>query len=411
MKEKIRAYFSENSDQIRKKSLDFLKELIAVKSINAGKSNLKEYPEMECCGEESKVVEVLKKYLDKEGFKSETHELIKGRSNLISSYGEGEKGLCVGCHSDIVPAGDLKLWDTDPFVMMEKDGFVYARGTLDNKGPMVSSIMALEALKNLGIKLKGKFMFAAIAGEEFHEKDEPDPGIEFLLKKGHLKPTYAIIPDIGENLKRIDVAEKGRLVIRVTSIGVQAHGSTPELGINAVYKMAEFLTGVDRMQLSYEPHDILIEPTVNLGVIRGGVVANSVADTCEAVFDIRFLPGQTAEGIIAEFKKCTEGIKDGKFEFEIEDLKKPHEVDPKNELIGAIQENTEAVMGFRPVTFGLGGGTFAKGFNLGGIVAVGFGPGDDKAFHVSNEYLEIGQMLKFAEILACVAIDLLGCDA
>lgn len=408
MKEKIRQHFREHKNEIRKKSLSLLSELVSIKSVNPGKANLKEYPYLTICGEEGKVVEVLKKYLDKAGFKYSVYEKIKGRGNLISGYGDGPKGLCVGVHLDVVPPGDRKLWNTDPFTMTEKDGFVYGRGVLDNKGPIVSCVMAMEMLRDIGLKLNGKFMLAAIAGEEFHEKDEPDPGFKFLVEEGYLKPDFAIIPDIGENMKNIDIAEKGRAVLKVTSIGKQAHGATPEKGINAVFKMAQFLNNVEKIELTYKPHDTLKKPTLNLGIIKGGAVANSVADTCEVILDIRYLPGQTTETIIADLKKCTEGIKDGNFRFDVEDDNLPHQLDPDNELVAAIQRNAEAVLGIRPEPIGQGGGTFAKGFNLCGIKAVGFGPGDDNAFHVSNEYLEIEQMLQFAELLACISVDLLG---
>lgn len=408
MKDQIRSYFKQHKEEIRKKSLALLSDLVATQTINAGKSNLKDYPWMKVPGEESKAVDVLKKYFDKEGIKYNVHEKIPGRGNLISTYGEGAKSLCVGCHLDIVPAGDPKLWNSDPFVMTEKDGFVYGRGTLDNKGPMVSSIMAMEILRALKVPLKGTFMLAAIAGEEFHENDEPDPGFEFLVKEGFLKPTFAIIPDIGLDMKKIDIAEKGRMVLKVTSIGKQAHGSTPEHGINAVIKLAHFIANAERLELKYQPHEYLKKPSVNLGIVRGGVVANSVPDTCVATYDIRYLPGQTPDGIVEEFKTCAKGIPDSNFKFEIESSVLPHQVAPDNVLVSAIQQNSQTILGFKPEVFGLGGGTFAKPFNHGGVIAVGFGPGDEDAFHVTNEYLEIEQMLQFAELLACISVDLLN---
>jgi len=408
MKDKIREYFKNNQNEIRTRLLSILAELIKVKSVNPGNDKVAEYPYLDVAGDESKVVNVLKPYFDEMGFTYETYELVKGRENILVGYGEGEKSLCIGCHLDIVPAGDESQWNTDPFQMVEKDGIVYGRGVLDNKGPTASSMVALELLKKLGIQLNGRLIFAGIAGEEFTEKDEPDPGIEFLLEKGHLKPDYAIIPDIGENMKVIDVAEKGRMVLNVTSFGKQAHGSTPEHGINAIANMAEFLTRVEKMELQYNNHQVLGRPTVNLGLLSGGSAANIVPASCKATFDIRYVPGQTAEGIKEEFAKCANGITNGKFEFEIESNEVPHEMNPNNELVETIKVNTQDVLGFTPETVGLGGRSFAKPFNIGGILAVGFGPGDEEAFHVSNEYQDIEQLVQFAELISCIAIDLLG---
>jgi len=408
-KEKIRTYFKENKDTIRTKSLALLAELIKVKTVNPGKDNIHEFPYLDVSGDESKAVAVLKKYFDEVGFKYEIYEKIKGRGNIIATCGEGDTSLCVGCHLDVVPDGDPASWDSDPFVMTEKDdGKIYGRGVLDNKGPMVSCIMAMEILKDLGITLNGQLMLSAIASEEYHEKDEPDAGIGFLMEEGHLNPTFAIIPDIGENMKRIDIAEKGRVVIKVTSIGKQAHGSTPERGINAVTKLAHYITNIEKLEMKYTPHPILEKPSLNLGVVRGGQAPNNVPDVAEATFDVRYLPGQTAEEIVEEFKSCAEGITDGKFEFEAQGNVPPHEVAADNILVQKIQSNSEEILGFKPETFGIGGGTFAKSFCLGGIEAVGFGPGDDTAFHVTNEYLEVEQMLQFIELIACISVDLLG---
>lgn len=408
MKEKIREYFKNNHEEIQRESLLLLSELISVKTVNPGKENLPDHPYLDVCGDESKAVEVLKKYLDNVGISYSEHELLKGRANIIATYGEGKRSLCVGAHLDVVPAGNASTWDTDPFVMTEKDGVVYGRGVLDNKGPMVSCVVAMEILKKLGVELNGTLIFAGISGEEFTEKGEPDPGIKFLMEEGHLKPTYAIIPDVGENMKKIDVAEKGRLVVKVTSGGKQAHGSTPELGINAINKMSEFVTKLESHELSYKAHDILIKPTVNLGLIKGGAGINIVPASCDATFDIRYLPGQTAELIVSELKTVANTVENGNFDFEIEEDEAPHEVDPNNDLVKSIQENSQDLLGLTPEIFGMGGRTFAKPFNLGGIQAVGFGPGDDKAFHISNEYLEIKQMIQFSELIACIAIDLLG---
>lgn len=408
MKKKIQEYFKAHKDEIRKKGLTLLADLVAVKSVNCGKAQASEHPYLDVCGDESKVVAVLQKYFDKAGLKYKTYELIKGRGNIIATYGAGDKSLCVGCHTDVVPAGDPKMWNTDPYVLTEKDGKAYGRGTMDNKGQIVACTMAMELLRDAGVNLGGQLVLACISGEEFHEKDEPDPGIKFLTGNGHLKPTFAIIPDIGEHMKKIDIAEKGRAVIKVKSLGKQAHGSTPELGINAVSKLAQFITNADKIELKYQPHDILKKPSINLGIVKGGSAANVVPNTAEATFDIRYLPGQSAKGLIEEFKSCAAGIKDGKFEFEIEDDNPPHQIDPDNILVKAIQSNAQEILGFKPEPFGMGGGTFAKPFNLAGIQAVGFGPGEDKVFHVENEYLDIEEMVNFSMLIACISCDLLG---
>ncbi|MEQ8167411.1 MAG: ArgE/DapE family deacylase [Candidatus Eremiobacterota bacterium] len=404
MKEKLRAYFEAKREEITEYTINILTDMVREKTVNAGKESLKDFPYLTIPGEESKVSSIVIREFEKMGIPYEVRELVKGRANVTGSYGKGKPSLLIGTHMDVVPPGDG--WDTDPFEPYVKDGKIYGRGVLDNKGPLACSLVTMKIFKELDIPLSGTFMVAAIASEEFREKGEMDPGIEFLIKNKYLTPEYAIIPDIGENMQKIDIAEKGRLVIKVTSTGKQAHGSTPERGVNAVFMMNDFLTELKHYKPSYTEHKYLGKPSLNLGVIKGGAAANIVPAKCEVLLDIRYLPCQTAEGIVEELKELSRKV-EGVFDFTIEQCSRPHEIEPDNILIKVIQENSKNITGFMPEPFGMGGGTFAKSFNLAGIIAVGFGPGDDFAFHVANEYVEIKQLVDFSHLLGAIAIDLL----
>jgi acetylornithine deacetylase/succinyl-diaminopimelate desuccinylase family protein len=308
---------------------------------------------------------------------------------------------------DVVPAGEG--WDTDPYEVVEKDGFLYGRGVLDDKGPLVSTIVAVEVLKKLKLEdeIKGELQIAALSDEEAEDPDGIDYGVGYLIEENLINSTYAIIPDIGENMKAIDVAEKGRTVFKVTAIGKQAHGSTPEKGINAVYMMAKFVNQIEKLKFDYEVHPVLGHPSLNLGEIHGGAAPNIVPGTCFVYLDIRTVPGMTKESVKAAIESCMAKVENGKFEVEIMAWSEPHGINPDNELVHAIQENSEDILGFKPETFGMGGGTFAKTLNLAGIMAVGWGPGDDEAYHVANEYVEIKQLMDFAQLTCLTALDLL----
>ncbi|HAZ15011.1 MAG: hypothetical protein A2X86_22015 [Bdellovibrionales bacterium GWA2_49_15] len=405
MKNKLKNYFVTNSNQISEYTVQVLTEMVSQKTVNVPKGNLSEHPYLSIPGGESAVVEIVKRELEKLGIKYEVFESVKGRANILATFGGEGTSLLVASHMDVVPAGDG--WNSDPFAAFVKDGFIFGRGVLDNKGPLAATLACLKAFKESGIQLKGKFILGAIANEEFREPGEEDPGLEYLLNNHFLKPTYAIIPDIGENMKKIDIAEKGRLQIKVTAHGKQAHGSTPDRGVNAISLMSEFLVKMKKFKMKYRAHKYLKSPTFNIGIIKGGQVSNIVPALCEVTLDIRSLPGQTAQGIVKELKTLSRGIK-GKFEFKIEGCSLPHEVNPDNILVKLIQANSKNILGQTPKPIGMGGGTFAKGFNQAGIPAVGFGPGDDTAFHVANEYVEVKQLVQFAHLIGAIAIDLLN---
>jgi succinyl-diaminopimelate desuccinylase len=313
--------------------------------------------------------------------------------------------LYLACHMDIVPPGPG--WDTDPFTMTEKDGKVYGRGVLDNKGPLTSSMLAGFVMKKvLGDEaIPGELQIAAMSDEEATDPDGIDYGVHYLMDEKLIDPTYAIIPDIGENMEKIDIAEKGRIVIRVTAKGVQAHGSTPHLGVNAIHKLARFLTHLETYTLKHTPDPTLKTPSVNVGEIHGGAAANIVPSECYCDIDIRIVPGQTPQSVLEELKQLAARVAPD-FELTLEDASLPHSIDPNNILVQSIQANA-GQFGLHPVPFGLGGGTFAKGMNQHGILSVGFGRGDDTAFHVANEFVDIEQLVVFSHMICLIAIDLI----
>lgn len=408
-KTKLKNYFLENEKEIRERIISLTTEVCKEKTVNVVSEKLNDFPFLKIRGEEYRVGEIVKRELDALGVKYDEFSRMEGRPNIIAKFGKDETGkrLLMASHMDVVPAGEG--WDSDPYVVTEKDGFLYGRGVLDDKGPLVSTIIALEVLKKLGLEdeIKGELQIAALSDEEAEDPDGIDYGVGYLVEENLINSTHAIIPDIGENMKLIDVAEKGRTVFKVTSIGKQAHGSTPEKGVNAVYMMAKLVNEIEKLKFEYEKHPVLGDPSLNLGEIHGGAAPNIVPGTCFIYLDIRTVPGMTKDGINSAIENCCAKVKDGEFKIEIMAWSEPHGINPDNELVHSIQNNSEDILGLRPQPFGMGGGTFAKTLNLAGITAVGWGPGDDEAYHVANEYVEIKQLVDFAQLTCLTALDLL----
>ena len=410
LKATLRQYFEDHSDEIRQSVIDLTTEMCKEKTVNVVSEKLTEHPYLKIRGEEWRVAKIVKRELNKMGVPFDEFARMEGRPNVIGKIGKDASGkkLLMPAHMDIVPAGEG--WDTDPFDVIEKDGMLLGRGTLDNKGPLASIMAAVDVLKKLKIdeELNGQLMIAALSDEEAADPDGIDYGIGYLMEEKHIAPTYSIIPDIGENMKFIDIAEKGRTVFKITAIGKQAHGSTPERGINAVYMMAKMVNEIENLKFDYQAHPVLGHPSLNLGEIQGGAAPNIVPGTCVIYIDIRSVPGMTKDGVIAQLQDCADKVKDGKFEIKLMAWSDPHAISPENELVDAIQANAKEILGFVPVTGGQGGGTYAKTLNLKGVMAVGWGPGDDNAFHVANEYVEIQQLVDFALLTCLCAVDLLN---
>lgn len=404
----VNDYFARHREQVRREIVELTSRMVRERTVNVVPEKLADFPYLKQRGEEYRVAGIVTEVLRSWGIAYEVYERERGRSNVVGSVGSSKARcrLLVACHMDVVPPGDG--WETDPFTPVERDGFLYGRGVLDNKGPLAASLLAARVLKEVvgDDLLGGQFLVAALADEEA-SAPEGDFGIGWLLEEKLIHPTCAIIPDIGENMRSIDVAEKGRLVLRVKARGVQAHGSTPERGVNAVYKMARFVTLVEELELPHQVHPVLGSPTVNLGEIHGGAAPNIVPGECTAYIDVRMVPGQTVEGVRQIFAALAKQVAHD-FVVEVQSASEPHAIDPKIELVAAIHRNVEQLLGWRPQPIGMGGGTFAKTLNLAGIPAVGFGPGDDTAFHVANERVEIKQLVDFAQVVSLVALDLAG---
>ncbi len=342
LKQKLTDFFKMNKPRLRDDLLRILREMVAEKTVNVPSDKLPNFDYLKIRGEEWRVARILRREFDKWGIRYDVFERTEGRPNVIGYVGQGsaaDRKLFIACHMDVVPPGPG--WDSDPWTMVEKDGKVYGRGVLDNKGPLVSSMIAAYVFKNVvGEDFPGQLQVSGMADEEATDLDGIDYGVHYLMEEKLINPTFAIIPDIGENMQSIDVSEKGRMVVRVTAKGVQAHGSTPERGVNAINKMAHFLTAFEAYQLKFDPDPILIRPTVNVGEIHGGAAANIVPSECYCDIDIRIVNSQTPEGVRAEIEAIAASIAPD-FVIDVQGATRPHAVSPDNILVRSIQANAK----------------------------------------------------------------------
>ncbi len=356
-------------------------------------------------GEERLAVSVVEQYLKRYGIRYETFEKSSNRTNIVARVGNGSPSLLVACHLDVVPAGDG--WEMNPFEPKITNGRIYGRGASDNKGQMASMLVLIRFLKENESKLRGTFILIGAADEERGSAF----GLEYLLSECNTSADYAIIPDVSHNMRLIDISEKGNLFLEIISYGRQAHGSTPEKGINAIWNMIELLSELKEVKFNLTSHPLHTPPTMNLGGIQGGAAPNIVPGKCRASLDIRYLPGEKKQNIIDKINETFEAVKKknntANFELTtIQDLP-PTEVPANNPLVKLITRHTEAVLGVKPEAKGLSGTTVVKQLLQKGITAVGFGPGDEGQAHVANESISIQELKDFAVIMGLITFDLL----
>lgn len=333
------------------------------------------------------------------------HEKIKGRTNIVGYIGKGSPSLMVACHLDVVPAGDD--WKRNPFVAWIENGRIYGRGSSDNKGQMASMMAVARFLKENESKLKGQFILAGVADEERGST----LGLEYLLNECEVKADFAIIPDVAHNMQLIDVTEKGTLFLEITSHGKQAHGSRPEMGINAIWNMIPLLERIKQLKFQKTSHPLHTPPTLNLGSIHSGTAPNIVPALCKAQLDIRYLPDDSADTIIGNIKNIIKEAETqylAKFDLRIISNQPPTAVPIDNPLVELISKHTLTVLGTRPQPKGMSGATVTKQLIQKGIIAVGFGPGDETEAHATNESIGIKELVDFAQIMALIVLDILS---
>jgi acetylornithine deacetylase/succinyl-diaminopimelate desuccinylase family protein len=361
-------------------------------------------------GDEHLAVPVLTDFCDARGIAQETFEKEPGRTNVVARIGAGRPRVLVACHFDVVPAGDG--WTSDPFDPVERDGRLYGRGAKDNKGPLAAMMVAADYLKAHEADLSGEFILVGCADEEAGSP----LGMIYLLEECGLEADLAVVPDAGHEMREIDVGEKGALFVKVRADGRQAHGSVPEQGASALWPMLDFLGRIRDWRPPVPENgpgaDLFSPPTLNVGSIHAGTVANIVPGRCEAQVDMRYLPGTDGADLVAHLRSVLAEVEDGApgvtMTLDVLADQPPTLVENEGGLVETVERHTEAVTGARPERIGQPGATVAKFLILHGIPAIGFSCGPKGVEHVADEWIEIEDVARFAEVMTRVVLDLAG---
>ena len=331
------------------------------------------------------------------------------RPNIVArmaGLGDMPKTIWVVVHIDIVPEGDLKLWDSDPFEPVVKEGKLFGRGTEDNGQEMIASLFAVKALSETGIRPKNNINIALVADEEMGSKF----GIRPLIEKGLFKEDDLIIVPDGGNSEgtMMEVSEKSIMWLRVRTIGKQTHGSLPERGINAHKAAMKLGVRLDKeLHAKYSIRDELFLPPISTfePTKKEGNVPNINTIPGEDVFymDCRILPDYDPEEVYAtilEIAGTIEKETGAKFEFE-----KPQydpaapPTSPESPVELALERAIEKVYKIKPYAGGIGGGTCAAIFRRAGYPAVVWSKIDDTA-HSPNEYVVRDNMINDSKVYA-----------
>jgi succinyl-diaminopimelate desuccinylase len=275
------------------------------------------------------------------------------------------------------------------------------------KGGLVAMLAAMAALQKAGVALKGDLILSGVADEETGAL-----GAKAWVQAGGLEGVGAIVIGEPTNLQPY-IAEKGAFWLEITTYGKTAHGSMPDLGVNAVMHMMAALQALTCLSLPYQPHPLLDKPTMNVGTIIGGAKTNVVPDRCTVSIDLRTLPGMQHHDILQEIRQTLDGLREAlpdlRYDVRVIAERAPVASDPQSPIVETAlhilaargrRETPQATPGYA---------TDASVFQpASGAPFLIFGPGIPQLAHQPNEYIEIDTYLESIDLYCDLAVQYLS---
>lgn len=333
-----------------------------------------------------------------EVFPKDTPKLIlnhgENRQTLILKINGEQRtgGIALIGHIDTVACGDESKWKYPPLKANYEDGYIYGRGAADMKGGVVVMVATALTLLASNKRPKGDIYFCFTADEE-----KGGLGAVELSKLEELNNVEEIFITEPSN-EKIGISEKGALWLKVRTIGTQAHGSRPEVGINSIEKSLELYEEFKKC-LDFNTKDkYLGYVTSAITKISGGTMTNIIPAYAEMEIDIRTLTNVNHEELINSFKSIAKDMEKDGLSYEIEVL--------NNRPAAGVTEDSIIVKKVCNILNKLHMSTEKKGIffytDASQIIPknekpfVIFGPGDDLLAHQTDERIEVKSMVRVA---------------
>jgi acetylornithine deacetylase len=387
-------------------------------------------------GQEQKAQEFLASYLKKMGCQIDMfepdNEVMKnypsyneghkytGRPVVVATYkgSGGGKSLILNGHMDTMPSGDLNKWNTNPWKMTEKNGYLYGLGTDDMKGGLSAEVLGLELALSTGFKPKGDIIIESVVDEEGGGN-----GSLAVAAAGY-RADAAIIAE-GTHLN-VFTANRGAWLVQVEIEGQPIHASLRGFGQNAIEKAVKVINSLHELEtkwLTTKVHPLLSPPTINIGCIQGGVAASTVPENCVLKFDVEFFPSEinidgerievTKESVVKEVEDHLNLMASGDVWLKEHPLKftwyqdcPPFETDIKHPIVATSLDIANTVTDNKSTIGGLSCGCDARHLvNIAKTPTIIFGPGTCHHAHVVNEYLPKKEYLKAIEGFAKIIME------
>jgi len=329
------------------------------------------------------------------GIPTETEEVLPGRCNIVATLPgqDTTRTLLFESHMDTASTEGMTI---DPFAPRIENGLLYGRGSCDTKAGGVAMMHAMRRFAEASEKPSCTVQFAGAMDEEH----------TFTGALALARDTTADAVVVSEPTDLAVIrAHNGLARFRIHVTGVAAHSSKPELGVNAISKMARIVAAIeDEIETSYasRSHPLTGHPRLNIGVIQGGVQINFVPDHCVIEVDRRVIPGEDPLETVQPFRDLLARLAsaDPELDAQIEDpflLDTSMETAEGADIIRVARAACQATVGSSTVD-GVPYGTDASKFSAIGIPAIVLGPGSIDQAHAAVEWVDCQQVLDVTDI-------------
>ena len=328
------------------------------------------------------------------------------------------RSILLNAHTDTVDPGDPDAWREDPLSGTVRGDLLYGRGSCDMKGGLVTHLVALDALSDLGLTLRGDVTVAATVGEE-----NGGLGALSTVLRGY-RADAALITE--PTRLALVTAQGGSLVFRLSVPGRSAHAAVRDEGVSALEKFVPIFENL--RELEQERNAVLSHPLyegiqnkvpINVGVVRAGNWASTVPESLVAEVRVGLIPGEEVEPFkdlvsarIAAVAERDPWLREhppeliwfgGQFA--------PAEVPPDAPICEAVKKAHERVTGAEPLVEGVPYGADMRLFiDFGGMPCVMYGAGDVNVAHAPDEHVSVTDLLTAASTIACLLVDWCGVD-
>ena len=359
--------------------------------------------------QEADVIQRIKQEMESVGFDRVD---VDPMGNVLGYIGSGKNLIAMDAHIDTVGVGDPEQWEYDPFKGYEDDEIIIGRGASDQEGGMASMVYAGKIIKDLNLEDDYTLLVTGTVQEE----DCDGLCWQYIIKENDIRPDFVVSTE--PTSCRIYRGQRGRMEIKVSTSGVSCHGSAPERGDNAIFKMGPILNELQVLHANLKDDDFLGKGSLTVSEIFYSSPSRcAVADGCSISVDRRLTVGETGELAMQQIRNLP-SVKNVGAEVSMYDYAEPSytglvyptesyfpawTIDEDHAACKALVESYKGLFNEEPKvdkwTFSTNGVSI---MGLFGIPCIGFGPGHEDQAHAPNEKTWKSELVKAAAMYALI---------